>query len=145
MPTNPPENTPRITPYILYEDLESALTWLAKAFGFIERLRIPGQDGKAAHAEMELADGVVMMGHPGPDYKSPKQHGHVCQLIHVYVDDIVRHFERARAAGAKILSELEDKYYGDRVYSADDLEGHHWFFSQHIRDVDLTDMKAPSK
>ena len=145
MPTNPPENTPRITPYILYEDLESALDWLARAFGFKERLRIPGQDGKAAHAEMQLADGVVMMGHPGPDYKSPKRHGHVCQLIYVYVDDIDRHFDHAKAAGAKILSELEDKYYGDRTCSAEDPEGHRWFFSQHIRDVDLDDMKAPSK
>ena len=92
---------------------------------------------------MQLADGVVMMGHPGLNYKSPKQHGHVCQLIYVYVDDIYKYFEHAKAAGANILSELEDKYYGDRTYAAEDLEGHHWFFSQHVRDVDLADMKPP--
>jgi PhnB protein len=144
MPSNPPENTPRITPYILYEDLEGALDWLARAFGFKERLRMPEQEGRIAHAEMQLADGVVMMGYPGPEYKSPKRHGHVCQLIYVYVDDVDGHFEDAKAAGAKILTELEDKYYGDRMYSAEDLEGHHWFFSQHVRDVDLADMKPPS-
>lgn len=145
MPINPPENTPRITPYVLYEDLESAIEWLGRAFGLKERLRMAGQDGKATHAEMQLADGVVMMGHPGPDYSSPKRHGHVCQLIYVYVDDVDKHFEQAKAAGAKILTELEDKPYGDRVYSTEDPEGHHWFFSQHIRDVDLANMKPRSR
>lgn len=133
MPANPPENTPRISPYLLYEDLDSAIEWLAKSFGFSERLRMPGPNGKVAHAEMGLADGVIMMGHPGPDYQNPKRHGHVCQLIHVYVDDVDEHFERARAAGANILSEPEDKPYGDRTYSAEDPEGHRWYFAQRIR------------
>jgi len=137
MPANPPEGMPRITPYLLYEDLAAALEWLANAFGLSERLRIAGPDGKPGHAEMTLADGVVMMGHPGPEYSSPKRHGHVCQLIYAYVDDVDGHFERARGVGAHILGEPEDKPYGDRVYSAEDLEGHHWFFAQHVRDVDL--------
>ena len=137
MPANPPEGMPRITPYLLYENLAGALTWLATAFGLSERLRMAGPDGRPTHAEMVLADGVVMMGHPGPDYSSPKRHGHVCQLIYVYVDDVDGHFERAKAAGAHILAGPEDKPYGDRVYSAEDLEGHRWFFAQHVRDVDL--------
>ena len=61
MPKNPPENMPRITPYLLYEDVGAALEWLGKAFGFSERMRLPGPDGKINHAEMELADGLVMM------------------------------------------------------------------------------------
>ena len=137
MPSNPPENMPRITPYLLYEDLETAVDWLATTFGLSERFRMTGPGGRATHAEMALADGVVMMGHPGPDYQSPKRAGHVCQLVHVYVDDVDEHYESARAAGATILSEPEDKPYGDRVYSAEDPEGHHWFFAQHVRDVDL--------
>lgn len=27
MPANPPENMPRITPYLLYEDVANALDW----------------------------------------------------------------------------------------------------------------------
>jgi PhnB protein len=139
MPANPPKGTSRITPYILYENLEKALSWLTTAFGFKERLRMPGPDGKPGHAEMMLeGDGLVMMGHPGPDYQSPKRHGHVCQLIYVYVNDIDSHFKQAKKSGAKILTELQDKEYGDRIYSAEDPEGHHWFFAQHMRDVDIT-------
>ena len=114
MPSNPPDNMPRITPYLLYEDVAAALDWLAKAFGFRERLRLPGSDGAITHAEMEMADGVVMMGHPGPDYKNPKRLGQVTLMVHVYVDDVDAHYERAKAAGAKIVAEPTDQFYGDR-------------------------------
>ena len=144
MPANPPENFPRITPYLLYEDVAGAVDWLTKAFGFRERMRMPGPDGAVTHAEMELADGVVMMGNPGPDYKNPKQLGHATQLVYVYVDNVDDHFERAKRAGANILAEPEDLFYGDRRYAAEDLEGHHWNFAQRVRDVPPEDMKPPA-
>ena len=135
MPANPPSDMPRVTPYLYYEDLEAALAFLAKAFGFRERLRIPGPDGKVGHAEIELADGLVMLGHPGPEYRSPKRLGGTTQNVHVYVDDVDKHCERARAAGARILEEPADQFYGDRRYGAADPEGHEWFFATHVRDV----------
>ncbi len=144
MPMNPPENMPRITPYLLYEDVASVLEWLAKAFGFRERMRLPGPDGKITHAEMELADGVIMMGCPGPEYQNPKRLGHVTQNLYVYVDDVDKHFEQAKKAGATILEEPQDQFYGDRRYGAADPEGHHWYFAQHVRDVAPEDMKASS-
>jgi PhnB protein len=141
MPANPPENMPRITAYLLYEDVVGALEWLTKTFGFKERMRMPGPDGKIAHAEIEFADGVVMMGCPGPDYQNPKRLGHATQSLYVYVDDVDKHFEHAKNAGAKIFREVQDQFYGDRNYGAEDPEGHQWYFAQHIRDVSLEDMK----
>ena len=144
MPANPPANMPRITPYIFYEDVGAALDWLAKAFSFSERLRMAMPDGTVNHAEMELGDGVIMMGHPGPDFQNPKRHGHVNQLIYVFVDDVDKHFEQAKRSGAKILEEPEDQFYGDRRYGVEDLEGHHWNFATHVRDVPPEEMHPPS-
>ena len=141
MPANPPEGMPRITPYLLYEDVDGALDWLTRAFGFRERMRIPGADGKSSHAEMEYEDGIVMMGCPGPQYQNPKRVGQVTQNLYVYVDDVDKHFEKAKKEGATILEEPKDQFYGDRRYGAVDLEGHHWYFAQHVRDVALEDMK----
>ena len=143
MPANPPENMPRITAYLLYEDVDSALDWLAKTFGFQERMRLAGPDGKTNHAEMELADGVIMIGCPGPEYQNPKRIGHVTQQLYVYVDDVDKHFEHAKEAGATIFEEPQDQFYGDRRYGAEDLEGHHWSFAQHVRDVAPEDLKRP--
>ncbi len=144
MPANPPENMPRITPYLLYEDVAASLDWLARTFGFRERMRLPGPDGTITHAEMELADGLIMIGCPGPDYQNPKRLGHVTQNLYVYVDDVDKHFEHAKRAGATILNEPEDQFYGDRRYGVEDREGHHWYFAQHVRDVAPEDVKPPA-
>ncbi|MFQ5701022.1 MAG: VOC family protein [Acidobacteriota bacterium] len=144
MPANPPENMPRVTPYLLYEDVEKALEWLSSAFGFRERLRLPGADGKVTHAEMEMADGVIMMGCPGSDYRNPKRLGQATHFIYVYVDDVDEHFRRAKQAGATILAEPQDQFYGDRNYRAVDPEGHHWAFGQHVKDVPPEDLHPPA-
>jgi uncharacterized glyoxalase superfamily protein PhnB len=144
MPSNPPDNMPRISPYLYYRDVAAALDWLARAFGLAERMRMPGPGGAIAHAEMELADGVVMLGCPSPDYRNPKQLGQSTQSLYVFVDDVDKHFRRAKEAGAKILDEPADQFYGDRRYGAEDLEGHVWYFAQHVRDVAPEDMKPPA-
>ncbi len=144
MPANPPENMPRITPYLYYKDVAGALEWLARVFGLKERMRMKGPDGGIMHAEMESADGVIMLGCPAADYRNPSQLGQVTQSLYVYVDDVDKHFRRAREAGAKVLEELKDQFYGDRRYGAEDPEGHHWYFAQHVRDVAPGEMKPPA-
>lgn len=143
MAANPPANMPRITPYLLYEDVAGALDWLSRTFGLKERMRLAGPDGRPVHAEMELAEGVVMMGCPGPDYRSPKRLGGSTSNLYVYVDDVDEHFRHAKRSGAKILEEPADQFYGDRRYGAEDPEGHIWFFATHVRDVAPQDMKMP--
>jgi uncharacterized glyoxalase superfamily protein PhnB len=125
---------------LLYEDLDTAVDWLIGAFGFNEQVRMTGPDGKAVHAELKLGDGVVMMGHPGSDYQNPKHRGGVTQLVYVYVDDVDKHCQAAKAGGARILNEPADQFYGDRTYGAEDPEGHQWSFAQHVRDVAPEDM-----
>ncbi len=135
MVQNPPEGFPQITPYLLYEDVDAAVDWLVRVFGFTEEVRMKGPDGKANHAEVRMGDGVVMMGNPGTDYLNPKRRGGATQLVYVYVDDVDKHYEAARAAGATVIREPADQFYGDRTYGAEDPEGHRWSFAQHVRDV----------
>jgi PhnB protein len=134
---------PTVTPYLLYEDVEAALGWLHDAFGFEERLRFTTDDGVVNHAEMTvLGDGVIMLGHPGPEYRSPRNSGHGSALVHVVVDDVDEHCQQARAAGAEILQEPTDQAYGDRRYDVLDLEGHLWSFAQPVHDVAPQDWGA---
>jgi uncharacterized glyoxalase superfamily protein PhnB len=126
---------PRITPYLLYEDVPAALDWLSKAFGFRETLRFADDNGTVTHAEMEYQGEPIFMGHPGLEYRSPKRLGQGTQQVHVYVDDVDEHFERAREAGAVIVAEPKDQVYGDRRYDVQDLEGHLWSFAQLLREV----------
>ncbi len=147
MPQNPPEGYQRVIPYLLYEDAPAAIEFLGKAFGFEERMRFEGKDGAIGHAEVEYKDNVVMLataaaeaGHDSPKNLSAK-HG----LVMVYVDDVDAHHDQAKAAGAKIIRELADQFYGDRTYGAEDFEGHSWYFATHTKDVAPEDMHPPAE
>ncbi|MEE3327927.1 MAG: VOC family protein [Myxococcota bacterium] len=132
-----------ITPYLYYEDVEAALEWLEGAFGFgkDEKETMRNPEGKVVHAQMTAGEGVILMGCPSGDYKCPKRLGHVTQNLYVNVDDVAKHFERAKKAGATLLSELADTFYGDRRYGVADLEGHHWYFAETLRQVKPEDWK----
>lgn len=123
-----------ITPYLLYEDVGGALKFLAKAFGFRKQgAQMRGPDGKINHAAMQLGDAVIMMGCPGAGYRNPKRLGQSTQSLYVNVEDVDKHFERARKASARILEEPADTLYGHRRYGAEDPEGHQWYFAHEIR------------
>ncbi len=124
-----------ITPYLLYEDVDAALGFLAKAFGFQEVLRYTGEEGYVNHAEMQIGDGKVYLGDPGDQYRNPKRLGQETVGIYVLVEDVDEHFQRAQAAGAEIKEEPADQEYGERRYTARDPEEHYWFFAQPTRAV----------
>ena len=119
-----------ISPYLYYEDGNAAMDWLISAFGFEEDMRMTSDQGRLEHGQLKLGDQVLMLGEPGPHYQSPNKRGGATAGVHVYVDDVDAHYERAKAAGATIHMEPTDQDYGDRRYDCDDLEGHNWFFSQ---------------
>lgn len=123
-----------ITPYLYYEDVDSALKFLAKVFGLRKYgVQMRGPDGKTNHAAMKLGDALIMMGRPPAGYRNPKRLGQATQSLYVDVKGVDRHFQRARKSGARILEEPTDTEYGHRRYGATDLEGHEWYFAQDIR------------
>jgi len=63
---------------------------------------------------MQLGDDVIMMGYAGPKYKNPKRLGQATQSLYINVDDVDKHFERSKKAGAKIIEEPQDTFYGHR-------------------------------
>jgi uncharacterized glyoxalase superfamily protein PhnB len=154
-PKNPPEGMPRVVPMISYEDVGAAADWLCRAFGFRERLRYTAADGTLSHVQLELADGLIMLGNPDGRYVSPKRHAERCDVmrrvsetpyvsdgLHVYVGDVAAHYEQAKRAGATVLSDLEETPFGDRHYRVEDPEGHRWMFAEHVRDVAPEDWGA---
>jgi uncharacterized glyoxalase superfamily protein PhnB len=135
-----------VIPMLAYLDGVAAIDWLVEAFGFEERERWADDDGMIVHAELVAGGETIMLATPTPDYVSPKRMRelsaearkmyevpYVIDGVLVEVDDVDAHFERARAAGATILSEPEDvPDVGVRHYRAEDPEGHRWMFSQNL-------------
>ena len=129
--------TPTITPGLLYHDAAKAIEWLCRAFGFEERTVIPGDGNAIVHAHLTLGNGGVMLS-SAENYqfpslcKSPRELGGTGSAeIIVYVPDPDGHYQRAIAAGAEIVVDLENKPYGGRGYSCKDPEGYVWAFGSY--------------
>jgi uncharacterized glyoxalase superfamily protein PhnB len=106
------------------------MAWLGKAFGFTKDLEVPAPGGGVvAHAQLSLDGGVIMLGSVREDPGNPWSGTR--QGVYVYVEDVDAHYARAKAAGARIVRELEDTPYGSREYSALDPEGFLWGFGNY--------------
>src|SRR5713226_5949286 len=91
------EPTQRVIPMLAYEDAGRAADWIAAAFGFRETGRWKNPDGTVSNVNMELGDGVFMLGHPSADYQGPRRHAEVCE--HARREDPHRHRVESRPAG----------------------------------------------
>jgi uncharacterized glyoxalase superfamily protein PhnB len=122
-------------PVLIYADVAKAIDWQCGAFGFTERIRIgPGPDGTVHRAQLAFGGGAVVVTGPRAELRPPDRDG-VSHVVHVQVEDVERHFEHAKQFGARIVSMPTTFPFGERQYSAMDLEGHHWVFSESVADV----------
>ena len=140
--------TPTFTSSVHYQDPKAALAWLERAFGFEITMAIeaPPEAPEMGHYEMSVGGrGRIMISAQWQDWaKSPKSVGAAnTQSVHVMLEGALdAHCERARAAGASIIAEPEEQFYGDRMYRVVDIEGHRWTFSVHVRDVSRAEAEA---
>ncbi|RWO04221.1 MAG: glyoxalase [Mesorhizobium sp.] len=123
---------------IFYKNPRAALIWLEKTFGFEPSMVVSDADGRLVHSEMRFGDGYIIVDSEWADHvASPASvAGKNTQSVYVRLKDgLDSHCDRARAAGAEIVQEPADQFYGERQYRARDPEGHVWTFSQTARFV----------
>lgn len=131
----------RFVPMLAYEDASRAAEWLMTAFGLRERERFTDSSGTVTDVVLELEGAILIAGHPSDAYQGPRRHSAACVMakawldtpyivdgVLVYVDDVEAHLLRAKAAGARILGDLETNA-AQRQYRCEDLEGHRWMFA----------------
>src|SRR4029450_13266901 len=98
----------------------AAIEWLCRAFGFEKHLVVPGEGGTIAHAELSLGNGMIMLGSVRKSefdrlMKQPDEIGDAeTQTPYVIVSDADALYARAKAAGAKIVLDINDDDYGGR-------------------------------
>lgn len=131
MVTNRTMGTANVVPELVYPDVAQAIDWLCDTFGFTELWRAGSH-----RARLTYGNGVVILSDASHG-RTPPQRGQAahCHSVMVQVDDVDVHYQRAVERGAGVAGPPEDFAYGERQYSAEDLAGHSWTFSQSIADV----------
>jgi uncharacterized glyoxalase superfamily protein PhnB len=126
-----------VIPSFRYRNAPAAIDWLGRAFGFEANLVVPGENGTVIHAQLVFDGSMIMLGsadsHGGNPYDQTVRPadefgGKVSGGVYVIVADADAHYARALAAGADMLTEVEDADHGGRGYTCRDLEGQVWSF-----------------
>ncbi len=132
MSANAPNTPSSIMPTLRYKDANAAIDWLSNVFGFARHAVYPGPNNTVGHAELTLGGGMIMLGSGKDDeygrcFKSPSELGNIeTRSAYIIVADADAVYARAKAAGGKIVRELQNTDYGSREFTVKDPEGHSW-------------------
>jgi uncharacterized glyoxalase superfamily protein PhnB len=136
MPVKPiPDGYPAIIPYLMVKDAEQFIAFMQRVFGakLIEQLMQP--DGKIGHSELRVGDSMLMLS------EAKEAHAATPVMLHFYVEDVDRVFKSAVAAGATVVSEPADQFYGDRSGGCVEPSGNTIWLATHIEDVAPDELK----
>jgi uncharacterized glyoxalase superfamily protein PhnB len=121
-----------VIPGLRYHDAPAAIDWLCRAFGFEKSAVYSNPDGTVAHAQLTFGNGMVMLSSVTKDtpfgdlIRQPADVGAETQSPYLVVADCDAVYATAKAAGAEIVLDIEDKDYGGRGFTCRDPEGHVW-------------------
>jgi MerR family transcriptional regulator, thiopeptide resistance regulator len=120
-----------VIPLIACEDIGATHDFLVGSLGFSSAGLERESDGRVVHGEVRAGERRIWLHLTTVEHglATPRTLGASGGGIVVLVDDVDAHFERARAAGATILSDPTDKEYGQREYGVVDPDGHSWWFA----------------
>jgi len=132
-----PDGYHTATPYLIVKGAAEALDYYKRAFGAVELFRMADPTGKVGHAEIKIGDSIIMLAdeHPEMGFRGPESLGGSPIGIMLYVEDVDTRFNKAIAAGGKLLKPLQDQFYGDRSGSLTDPFGHVWTIATHKEDI----------
>ncbi len=133
-----PEGYHAVTPYLLVRDLQSQIEFLKKAFDakVIEAVETPQG---IMHAEVRIYDSMVMMGQVPPERQA------MPMTLYLYVEDSDKVYEQALAAGASVIQEPKDQYYGDRSGAVKDLNENQWWIATRKENLSAEELAKKAK
>ncbi|HEY1428583.1 MAG TPA: VOC family protein [Candidatus Tumulicola sp.] len=125
--------TQSIYPAVRYRDARAAIEWLKSVLGCTENVVYPGDGDTIAHAQLEIAGNLFMLGSvkPGDNVRGPSIADEIGSTIYVAFDEretVDALFRHVTEAGGHIVRELQDTDYGSREFGVRDPEGHMWSF-----------------
>ncbi len=129
--------------YLRLENAAKAIDFYREAFGAKEKFRLSGPGGRIGHAELELGGTTLMLSDEFPELgiRGPKSIGGTSATLHLHVDDADAMIRRAVAAGAEIVREPQDHFYGERSGTLRDPFGHEWNIGHEIEKVSPDEMQ----
>jgi PhnB protein len=132
-----------VFPYLRVRNASAAIEFYKQVFDATEGMRLTEPSGRIGHAELKFGTFTVMISDEYPEYgiHGPEAFGGTGSSLHLHVDDVDALTQKAVAAGAKLIMEPQDQFYGERSSKVLDPFGHEWLLGSHIEDVTPEEMQ----
>lgn len=129
--------------YLRAESAEDAIAFYQAAFGATEKFRLVEPSGRIGHAELLFGEATVMISDAFPEYDifAPKLDAPSSFAIHLHVDNADKMIETAVKAGACIVRDPQDQFYGERSGTVRDPFGYEWMIGHSIEEVTPEEMQ----
>jgi uncharacterized glyoxalase superfamily protein PhnB len=129
--------------YIRVRNASEAIEFYRRAFGATEKFRLTEPGGRVGHAELDFGGTILMLSDEYPEYgiRGPTSIGATTFCVHLHVDNADELIAQAVAAGAELVREPKDHFYGERSGTVRDPFGHEWNIGHSIEDVDPAEMQ----
>ena len=123
-----------VFPYLRTSDANAAIAFYQAAFGATEEFVLREPSGRIGHAELRFGDAIVMVSDAYPEYgiHAPDPSTPTGAAIHLHVGDVDAVTAQAVAAGAKVVMEPKDQFYGEHTSKVLDPFGHEWLLGSEI-------------
>ncbi|HTP54885.1 MAG TPA: VOC family protein [Thermoplasmata archaeon] len=122
-----PTLEPKLAPYLVARDARRLIEFIERAIGGRLSYETSDPAGNLAHAKVQIADGLLMIGEK-PDGRNPFP-----AMLHLYVEDSEKSYQRALAAGAKSVRVPGESGDGLTRGGVRDDWGNEWWFSSPVR------------
>jgi len=123
-----PDFVRAIIPMLTCTDTAAEIAFCAAAFGAKELSRRTDQAGNVLHATLGIGALIIMV-HGETHHlasRAPLGDGSSSVVIYLYLPEVDAIVARAVAAGARVLTPIEDQPWGDRMARLIDPQGHVW-------------------
>lgn len=129
--------------YLCVSDAAAAIDFYARAFGATEKFRLLEPGGRIGHAEVVVGEATLMLceAHPEFGVESPNLDAPASYTIHLHVDNADDVIACAVQAGATVIRNAKDEFYGERSGVIQDPFGHRWMIGHSIEDVSPDEMQ----
>lgn len=129
-----------LTPILNAKDLEASVAYYQQKLGFTLEWAMRGPDGRMVHVSVAKDDVRLMLGvHPDGVTGAPGA------TLYIDIDDVDAYYSTVRAAGATILEEPKDQFWGDRTFMVVDLDGYVFMVGQTVKEIDPSTLSMPTE
>ena len=132
-----------VFPYLRVRGAAAAIEFYKTAFGAEETFRLAEPGGRIGHAQIKIGGTTLLLADEHPEYGivGPQTLGGTTFSIHLHVENADAIVAQAVAAGATVVRELKDQFYGERSGAIRDPFGHEWLLGQTIETVSPEEMQ----